>query len=69
MAEEYQTYIARKPCGCLSMAVVDMPQYAKATAREVAKAIRLGETVERVPTELVRTMAWKCAEHTTKMSS
>lgn len=57
------TYISQKPCGCLMMAIIDNPKHKKEVAKEVAKAIRLGETVTRVDTESVKTMDWKCAEH------
>lgn len=56
-------YISRKPCGCLVMASVDDPKHADATAREVAKAIRQGEKVERVTVEFVREMRWRCDDH------
>ena len=60
---ENMSYISKKPCGCLCMAVLDNPDHKRDVAKEIAKAIRLGETVERVPTETVRTMDWKCPEH------
>ena len=62
------SYVARKPCGCLAMAVVDNPAHAKDTAKEIAKAIRLGETVDRLPVEEVRAMPWKCSEHSSSIS-
>ena len=63
MSSESMSYIAKKPCGCLSMAIVDNPDHKKDVAKEISKAVRLGETVERVTTETVRTMDWKCPEH------
>ena len=60
---ESMSYISKKPCGCLAMAVVDNPDHKKETAKEIARAIRAGETVERVTTEQVRTMNWKCLAH------
>jgi len=63
MSSESMSYIAKKPCGCLSMAIVDNPDHKRDTAREISKAVRLGETIERVPTETVRTMDWECPEH------
>ena len=61
--KEPDAYIAQKACGCLTMAVVDIPEHKRDTAKEIAKAIRLGEVVTRVPTAQVRTMPWECAEH------
>ena len=61
--KECNTYIAQKTCGCLTTAIVDNPVHKRDTAREIAKAIRLGELVTRVSTEQVRTMSWNCAEH------
>jgi hypothetical protein len=63
MTDEYMSYIATKECGCLTMAAVDSPENKKVVAREVAKAIRMGEKVERVTCEHVRTMEWKCPQH------
>lgn len=63
MPEESMSYISRRPCGCLSMAVVDNPEHKRDVAKEVAKAIRLGETVERVTSESVRKMDWWCPKH------
>ena len=60
------SYVARKPCGCVSMAIVDNPDHKREVAREVAKAVRLGETVDRLPVEDVRTMPWKCSQHSSK---
>jgi len=60
------SYVARKPCGCVSMAIVDNPDHKGEVAREVAKAVRLGETVDRLPVEDVRTMPWKCSQHSSK---
>lgn len=48
------SYIGRKPCGCVVAAMVDNPDDAKETAKEVAKWIKLGLTVERVTHEYVR---------------
>jgi len=67
MSETSMSYISRKPCGCLSMAVVDNPEHKKDVANEIAKAVRRGETVDRVTSEQVRTMDWKCPEHACKI--
>lgn len=60
------SYISRKPCGCLAWAAVDTPANAKSIARAMASAVRFGIAVERVTTEDVRTMPWRCAEHDPK---
>lgn len=51
------TYVGRNPCGCIAFLVVDEPTHAKPVAREVARGIREGMTIERVATEWVRTPA------------
>lgn len=57
------SYVSRQPCGCLGVAVVDNPEHRRDVAKEVAKAIRCGEIVERVATDSVRTMGWWCPKH------
>lgn len=58
---ETWAYIARTvkenkhhPVGCVVCASVDRPEYAADTAKEVAKWIKQGLAVERVPVEWVR---------------
>ncbi len=63
---ESMTYVARAACGCLKMAMVDNPERKRDTANAVAQAIRLGETVERIPTAQVREMDWTCEAHKKK---
>lgn len=63
MPEQSMSYISRLPCGCLGILVIDNPEHRRDVAKEVAKAIRLGEAVERVATESVREMDWYCPEH------
>lgn len=58
-----ETYIGLRPCGCLAMAIVDNLEHRKDVAREVGKAIREGLNVQKVSTETVRTMPWKCKLH------
>ena len=41
----------------------------KETAKEVAKSIRLGERIERVTAEYVRTADWLCSYHRKKATS
>jgi len=61
---ESMSYIAKKPCGCVTMAIVDNPDHKNEVAREISQAVRQGETVERVTSESVRTMVWDCSKHT-----
>ena len=63
------SYIARKPCGCITMACVDNPEHKRETAKEVAKAIRLGETIDRVTSEYIRTTDWLCPYHRRKATT
>jgi citrate lyase alpha subunit len=55
-----QTFIGKKPCGCVVFAMVDEPDpsdyYRKELAKELAKAIRQGLTIEKVPVEYVRNL-------------
>ncbi len=60
---DQMAYIAKKECGCIVLAVMDVPAHAKDTAREIGKAIRQGYSVERVTSDYVRNN-WDCAEHT-----
>lgn len=42
-------YIGRKPdCGCVVAIIVDMPEYKKDVAKQVAEFIRDGLEIERV---------------------
>lgn len=56
------SYIAKKFCGCIVMAVVDNPAHLRDTAKEVAKAIRQGYIIERVTCDYVREN-WRCYRH------
>ena len=63
---ESMAYISRAPCGCIRMAVVDSPDHKRDVAREIGKAVRAGESVERVTCEYVRQTKWTrpdCADH------
>lgn len=51
------TYVGRNSCGCIGLLVVDSADHARDTARELARAVRQGMTIERVETEWVRTPA------------
>jgi len=54
IGEATHAYIGRKACGCIVAAVLDTPGYPKRAAKEVAKFIRDGLTVERVENSVVR---------------
>ncbi len=58
--EEPLAYIGRKSCGCIVLAIVDVPEHKKDTAKELAKAIRDGLTIERVTVEFVRKNMFWC---------
>ena len=56
-------YIARRPCGCVTGFAVDDPTFAKETAKDVAKFIESGCSVERVTLEVAHATKYvsKCA--------
>lgn len=58
-------YVGKKPCGCVTFAAVISERSRDLAAKESAKAIRRGETVERVTVEAVRSMEFRCADHRT----
>jgi hypothetical protein len=58
--EESMAYIARKPCGCIVMAIMDMPDIRELIAERVGEAISEGLTVQRVPARVVREQGWGC---------
>ena len=47
-------YIAKCVCGGMIMAVVDLPDHKKDTAKEVASCLRAGYEIERLTVEEVR---------------
>lgn len=53
-------YIARKSCGCVVVWLLDIPADKKNTAREVAKCIRDGYTVERMTVGAARAGGFGC---------
>lgn len=60
-------YIAKCKCGGMVMAVVDLPEHKKDTAKEVASCLRAGFEIERMTVEEVRAHPFcenkgKCAE-------
>lgn len=64
MRQEYgETYIARRPCGCIVLATAIRLGDAARGAEAIAQAIRDGYLVERVTDEYVRSTPWECEEH------
>ncbi len=53
-----KVYIARELCGCITGMVVDEPQLAKETAKDVASWIQGGRHVERVSGEVAKGYAF-----------
>lgn len=60
MSETVWTYLGVKPCGCAVAIMVDRPEYAKDTAKDIAKWIRDGWAVERVEIEQGRNRLHSC---------
>ena len=52
-AERY-VYVGRADCGCIRAVIVDDPDGLTLTARETARWIQSGLTLERLPVETVR---------------
>lgn len=60
---ESKTHVFLKPCGCLACAIVNVPRNFGELAKAQRYAKAHGETYHLMETEVVRTMAWVCAEH------
>jgi hypothetical protein len=62
MSAETPCYVGLRPCGCICAAAVDAPDNDKKRrsedAREVAKWMRAGLTIERWTVEKVRAANW-----------
>lgn len=67
MCEE--TYIGQEACGCVKMAVKDNPAHARDVAKAIAKVVRWGGKISRIPTQQVKEMDWVCPQHKMKLSS
>lgn len=52
--EAMPCYVGRRPCGCVGFAAIDEPAHARDNAKEVAKVIRAGWTIERQSVKWVR---------------
>jgi CTP:molybdopterin cytidylyltransferase MocA len=57
-------YYGRAECGCIVLLIADCPATKKDTAREIAKAVRGGLTIERGLIEDVRKLPFghKCGQ-------
>lgn len=53
-------YIGRCKCGHVVAAAMDEPEYRKDNAKEVARWMRDGLTIERLDVDAVRTYLHKC---------
>ena len=51
-------YVAKCSCGGLVMAVMDLPEHKKDTAREVASCLRDGFEIEHITVEEARAHKW-----------
>lgn len=62
MSEDDFAYIARCRCGCkgIVMAIVDNPVHKREVAKEIAKCIREGYTIEHVTVGYVRQSKFGC---------
>jgi len=57
---EAMAYVAFRPqCGHAVGATVDLPEHTKHIARDVARWLKAGYTIERRTVEQVRAMDWK----------
>lgn len=58
---EAMAYIAREPeCGCVTVAMVDSDRAKKENARELARCVREGMSIERLPMEEARPLITSC---------
>ena len=62
--KEPMTHVFLKPCGCLSCAILNMPERFGELAKAQLYAQNHGEIYELMGTQAVREMAWKCPQHT-----
>ena len=56
-------YVAFMDCGCLVMAAVDEPAYAKDNAKVVARCVRDGLRVERMTVDEAKSAKWASHDH------
>jgi hypothetical protein len=60
MTDITYAYVGFKACGCCTAAAVDSPPFAKDNAKFVARLIRDGMRVERLPLEDARKVFKTC---------
>lgn len=61
MSETRMAYVSRcAGCNNIMMATLDSLERKRETAKEIAKAVRLGEVVERMPLENARSADFGC---------
>ena len=65
--EEPKTHVFLKPCGCLSCAIVNVPEMFGELAKAQRYAKKHGEIYQLMETQAVREMAWKCPQHKGKV--
>lgn len=63
MTDLSMTYVAKKPCGCIAMVAADKPHVMADAADDLARCMKEGMAVKRIPTTEVRTMPWWCRKH------
>jgi len=63
MEEEPKTHVFLKSCGCLSCAIVNVPEMFGELAKAQRYAKRHGETYKLMETQAVREMEWRCPQH------
>lgn len=62
-------FIAKTPCGCIVCVAVDRPEYAKDNAKEVARWIRKGLTIEKMSVFEVQKSSLGCSHKKAKGES
>ena len=67
--KEPMTHVFLKPCGCLSCAIVNVPEMFSELSKAQRYAKRHNEIYKLMETQLVREMKWKCSEHKTKQET
>lgn len=61
--KESRTHVFLKPCGCLSVALVDDPRNFVELGKAYKYAQKHGETYQVMDTQKVREMKWRCDLH------
>lgn len=64
--DQQMCYVGIKACGCCTAVAVDRPEFAKDTAKTVAKWMRDGLTVERQTVAWAREHLFTCEHGKTK---